>query len=37
LSVSENLALPLRELTRKSEEEIASIIDEKLHFVGLDK
>jgi phospholipid/cholesterol/gamma-HCH transport system ATP-binding protein len=37
LSVSENLALPLRELTRKGEKEIASIIEEKLHFVGLEK
>jgi len=37
LSVSENLALALRELTRKGEKEIAAIIEEKLHFVGLEK
>jgi len=37
LSVSENLALPLRELSGKGEKEIASIIEEKLHFVGLEK
>jgi phospholipid/cholesterol/gamma-HCH transport system ATP-binding protein len=37
LSVSENLALPLRELTEKGEKEIASIIEEKLHFVGLEQ
>ena len=36
LSVSENLALPLRELTNKGEKEIAAIIQEKLHFVGLE-
>ena len=36
LSVSENLALALRELTRKHEEEIEAIVGEKLHFVGLD-
>ncbi len=37
LSVSENLALALRELTKKDEREIAAIIEEKLHFVGLEK
>jgi phospholipid/cholesterol/gamma-HCH transport system ATP-binding protein len=37
LSVSENLALPLRELRRKGEKEIVSTIEEKLHFVGLEK
>ena len=37
LPVSENLALPLRELTRKGEKEIEAIIEEKLHFVGLEK
>src|SRR6266446_579176 len=37
LSVSENLALPLRELTEKGEKEITSIIEEKLHFVGLEQ
>jgi len=37
LSVSENLALALRELTKKGEKEIAAIVEEKLHFVGLEK
>ena len=37
LTVSENLALPLRELTRTGEKEIEAIIEEKLHFVGLEK
>ena len=37
LTVFENLALPLRELTEKSEPEIAAIVDEKLHFVDLDQ
>jgi phospholipid/cholesterol/gamma-HCH transport system ATP-binding protein len=37
LPVSENLALPLRELTRTGEKEIAAIVEEKLHFVGLEK
>jgi phospholipid/cholesterol/gamma-HCH transport system ATP-binding protein len=37
LSVFENLALPLRELTGRGEKEIASIIEEKLQFVGLEK
>jgi ABC-type multidrug transport system fused ATPase/permease subunit len=32
LTVFENLALPLRELTEKSEPEIRSIVDEKLPF-----
>jgi phospholipid/cholesterol/gamma-HCH transport system ATP-binding protein len=36
LSVSENLALPLRELKSKREKEIAAIVEEKLHFVGLE-
>jgi phospholipid/cholesterol/gamma-HCH transport system ATP-binding protein len=35
LSVFENLALALRELTRKGEKEITAIIEEKLDFVGL--
>jgi phospholipid/cholesterol/gamma-HCH transport system ATP-binding protein len=37
LSVSENLALALRELTNKHEEEIEAIVKEKLHFVGLEQ
>lgn len=37
LSVFENLALALRELTRKGEREITAIIEEKLHFVGLEE
>jgi phospholipid/cholesterol/gamma-HCH transport system ATP-binding protein len=37
LSVSENLAVALRELTSKHEEEIEAIVEEKLHFVGLEK
>jgi phospholipid/cholesterol/gamma-HCH transport system ATP-binding protein len=37
LSVSENLALALRELTSKHEEEIEAIVEEKLHFVGLER
>jgi phospholipid/cholesterol/gamma-HCH transport system ATP-binding protein len=37
LSVSENLAMVLRELTSKHEEEIEVIVEEKLHFVGLDR
>ena len=36
MHVSENLALPLRELTTKTEREIATIVEEKLHFVGLE-
>ena len=36
MCVSENLALPLRELTTKTEREIATIVEEKLHFVGLE-
>jgi phospholipid/cholesterol/gamma-HCH transport system ATP-binding protein len=36
LTVFENLALPLRELTEKSEAEIRAIAEEKLHFVNLD-
>lgn len=36
-SVAENLALALRELTRKEETEIAAIVEEKLRFVGLEK
>jgi phospholipid/cholesterol/gamma-HCH transport system ATP-binding protein len=34
MCVSENLALPLRELTTKTEREIATIVEEKLHFVA---
>jgi phospholipid/cholesterol/gamma-HCH transport system ATP-binding protein len=37
LSVFENLALALRELTRKDEREITAVIEEKLHFVGLEE
>jgi phospholipid/cholesterol/gamma-HCH transport system ATP-binding protein len=37
LSVFENLALALRELTRKGKREITAIIEEKLHFVGLEE
>jgi phospholipid/cholesterol/gamma-HCH transport system ATP-binding protein len=37
MSVAENLALPLRELTTKTEAEIVAIIEEKLHFVGLEQ
>lgn len=36
LSVSENLALALRELTRKGEKEIAAVVEEKLRFVNLE-
>ena len=36
MCVSENLALPLRELTTKKESEIATIVEEKLRFVGLE-
>lgn len=35
MTVRENLALPLEELTRKSQDEIEKVIDEKLEFVGL--
>ncbi len=35
LTVHENLALPLEELTEKAPEEIEAIIGEKLEFVGL--
>jgi phospholipid/cholesterol/gamma-HCH transport system ATP-binding protein len=35
MTVRENLALPLEELTRKSASEIEAIVDEKLEFVGL--
>jgi phospholipid/cholesterol/gamma-HCH transport system ATP-binding protein len=35
LSVFENLALSLRELTNKSEQEIRAIVEEKLQFVDL--
>lgn len=35
MTVRENLALPLEELTRKSAAEIEKIVDEKLAFVGL--
>lgn len=37
LTVFENLALPLRELTEKTEPEIQAIVEEKLRFVGLDQ
>lgn len=37
LTVFENLALPLRELTETSEPEIRAIVEEKLHFVDLDE
>jgi phospholipid/cholesterol/gamma-HCH transport system ATP-binding protein len=36
MSISENLALTLRELTTKTAWEIATIVEEKLHFVGLE-
>ncbi len=35
LTVEENLALPLEELTRKTRDEIDKIVDEKLDLVGL--
>jgi phospholipid/cholesterol/gamma-HCH transport system ATP-binding protein len=35
MTVRENLALPLEELTDKSESEIERIVNEKLEFVGL--
>lgn len=35
LNVRDNLALPLEELTRKSKNEIDSIVDEKLDMVGM--
>ena len=35
LSVRDNLALPLEELTRKSREEIDQLVDEKLEAVGM--
>jgi phospholipid/cholesterol/gamma-HCH transport system ATP-binding protein len=35
LSVRDNLALPLEELTPKSSEEIDHLVDEKLHMVGM--
>ncbi len=35
LTVAENLALPLTELTRKSRNEIETLIDEKLEMVGM--
>ena len=37
LTVFGNLALPLRELTKKTEPEIQAIVEEKLHFVDLDQ
>jgi phospholipid/cholesterol/gamma-HCH transport system ATP-binding protein len=37
LTVFENLALPLRELTERAEPEIRAIVEEKLRFVGLDQ
>ena len=36
LSVFENLALPLRELAAKTEQEIQAIVEEKLRFVDLE-
>ncbi len=36
LSVRDNLALPLEELTEKSEKEIDQIVDEKLGLVGME-
>jgi phospholipid/cholesterol/gamma-HCH transport system ATP-binding protein len=36
LSVRDNLALPLEELTDKSEKEIDAIVDEKLGLVGME-
>jgi phospholipid/cholesterol/gamma-HCH transport system ATP-binding protein len=36
LSVRDNLALPLEELTDKSEKEIDAIVDEKLGMVGME-
>jgi phospholipid/cholesterol/gamma-HCH transport system ATP-binding protein len=36
LSVRDNLALPLEELTKKSEKEIDRIVDEKLELVGME-
>jgi phospholipid/cholesterol/gamma-HCH transport system ATP-binding protein len=35
MTVRENLALPLEELTDKSADEIEKLVDEKLHFVSL--
>ena len=37
LSVHDNLALPLEELTGKSEEEIDAIVNEKLSMVGMEE
>src|SRR5262245_23799617 len=37
MTVKENIALPLREHTKKSEEEITRIVAERLAWVGLDK
>jgi phospholipid/cholesterol/gamma-HCH transport system ATP-binding protein len=37
LSVHENLALPLRELTRKRRPEIDAIVEEKLALVGMEE
>ena len=37
LTVFDNLALPLRELAEKREEEIQAIVEEKLHFVDLEQ
>lgn len=34
-NVRDNVALPLEELTEKSEQEIDEIVDEKLHLVGM--
>ncbi len=35
MTVGENVALPLKELSEKNEQEIATIIDQKLELVGL--
>jgi phospholipid/cholesterol/gamma-HCH transport system ATP-binding protein len=37
MTVKENIALPLREHTKKTEEEISGIVAERLSWVGLDK
>lgn len=36
LSVRDNLALPLEELTKKSEKEMDRVVDEKLELVGME-
>ena len=37
LSVGENIALPLRELTDKTDDEVTAIVSQKLKIVGLEK